>query len=307
MNDRVLRVIVADDHPVFRQGLRASLSAENDIDVVAECGDGQTVVATAITARPDVVLMDIRMPEMNGIEATGRILSAAPGTRILMLTMFDDDESVFEAMRAGARGYLLKGSEPADIARAVRSVAEGDAIFGPAIAERMMALFARRTARPFPALTEREHAVLNDRRRPKQPSNRQRVAAERQDSPKLRLDDLQQAPGCRSRRGHAQGAMPPAWGGIKPDRCRLALPCFRDHRPLHINHPDRPGYARAAGLDEFIHLGDWDKVLPAGCSATLGVCHRLPRRPLVGSSVDDMATDAATVAGAPLLAFLQAN
>jgi DNA-binding NarL/FixJ family response regulator len=160
MNDRVLRVIVADDHPVFRQGLRASLSAENDIEVVAECGDGPTVVATATTALPDVVLMDIRMPEMNGIEATGRILSAAPGTRIVMLTMFDDEESVFEAMRAGARGYLLKGSEPADIARAVRSVAEGDAIFGPAIAERMMALFARRIARPFPVLTEREHAVL---------------------------------------------------------------------------------------------------------------------------------------------------
>jgi DNA-binding NarL/FixJ family response regulator len=160
MNDRVLRVIVADDHPVFRQGLRASLSAENNIEVVAECGDGPTVVADATTARPDVVLMDIRMPEMNGIEATRRILSAAPDTRILMLTMFDDDESVFEAMRAGARGYLLKGSEPADIARAVRSVAEGDAIFGPAIAERMMALFARRIARPFPALTERELAVL---------------------------------------------------------------------------------------------------------------------------------------------------
>jgi DNA-binding NarL/FixJ family response regulator len=160
MNDRCLRVIVADDHPVFRRGLRAPLSAESDIEVVAECGDGPTVVAAATAARPDVVLMDVRMPEMNGIEATGRIVSAAPGTRVLMLTMFDDDESVFEAMRAGARGYLLKGSEPADIARAVRSVAEGDAIFGPAIAERMMALFARRTARPFPVLTEREHSVL---------------------------------------------------------------------------------------------------------------------------------------------------
>jgi DNA-binding NarL/FixJ family response regulator len=137
MNDRVLRVIVADDHPVFRQGLRASLSAENDIEVVEECGDGPSVVANAITARPDVVLMDIRMPEMNGIEATRRIISTAPDTRILMLTMFDDDESVFEAMRAGARGY-----------------------FGPAIAGRMMALFTRRTARPFPVLTEREHAVL---------------------------------------------------------------------------------------------------------------------------------------------------
>lgn len=160
MSGRLLRVIVADDHPVFRQGLRTSLSAESDMEVVSECGDGRAVVADATTARPDVIVMDIRMPQMNGIEATRRILSTLPDTRILMLTMFDDDESVFEAMRAGARGYLLKGSEPADIARAVRSVAEGDAIFGPAIAERMMALFARRTARPFPALTEREHAVL---------------------------------------------------------------------------------------------------------------------------------------------------
>lgn len=160
MSGRLLRVIVADDHPVFRQGLRTSLSAESDMEVVSECGDGRAVVADATTARPDVIVMDIRMPQMNGIEATRRILSTLPDTRILMLTMFDDDESVFEAMRAGARGYLLKGSEPADIARAVRSVAEGDAIFGPAIAERMMALFARRTARPFPALTEREHTVL---------------------------------------------------------------------------------------------------------------------------------------------------
>jgi DNA-binding NarL/FixJ family response regulator len=160
MTVRALRVIVADDHPVFRQGLRMSLSAESTIEVVAECGDGMAVVADAGTTRPDVILMDIRMPELNGIEATRRILSTLPDTRILMLTMFDDDESVFEAMRAGARGYLLKGSEPADIARAVHSVAQGDAIFGPAIAARMMALFARRTARPFPALTDREHAVL---------------------------------------------------------------------------------------------------------------------------------------------------
>ncbi len=160
MSGRVLRVIVADDHPVFRHGLRTSLSAESDIEVVAECGDGPTVVADAITTHPDAILMDIRMPQMNGIEATRRILSALPDTRILMLTMFDDDESVFDAMRAGARGYLLKGAEPADIARAVRSVAEGDAIFGPAIAERMMALFARRPARLFPVLTEREHTVL---------------------------------------------------------------------------------------------------------------------------------------------------
>jgi DNA-binding NarL/FixJ family response regulator len=160
MSGRVLRVIVADDHPVFRRGLRASLSAESTIEVVAECGNGTAVVADAAATRPDVILMDIRMPDMNGIEATRRILSTLPDTRILMLTMFDDDESVFEAMRAGARGYLLKGSEPADITRAVHSVAEGDAIFGPAIAGRMMALFARRTARPFPALTDREHAVL---------------------------------------------------------------------------------------------------------------------------------------------------
>jgi DNA-binding NarL/FixJ family response regulator len=155
-----LRVIVADDHPMYRNGIRAALADVDDIEVVAEAVDGEDAYAAALASRPDVVLMDLHMPGANGIEATRRLVAADPGIKVLVLTMFDDDESVFEAMRAGARGYLLKGSEPADIARAVRSVAEGDAIFGPAIAERMMALFARRTARPFPVLSEREHAVL---------------------------------------------------------------------------------------------------------------------------------------------------
>lgn len=155
-----VRVIVADDHPVFRQGIRAALAVEPDIAVVAEAADGTTVIRAAGEHRPDVILMDIRMPGTNGIDATRRILEQQPDVRVLILTMFEDDASVFDAIRAGARGYLLKGSDPADITRAVRAVAQGDAIFGPAIAERLITMFARRSDEPFPGLTQREHAVL---------------------------------------------------------------------------------------------------------------------------------------------------
>jgi len=155
-----IRVLIADDHPVYRNGLSAALATEPDIEVVGSAPDGASAVEMAAQLTPDVVLMDIRMPATNGIDATRRILQTTPQARILILTMFDDDDSVFASMRAGARGYLLKGSEPADIARAVRAAAEGDAIFGAAIAERMIALFARRSTRPFPSLTDREHTVL---------------------------------------------------------------------------------------------------------------------------------------------------
>ena len=155
-----IRVLVADDHPVYRDGLSAALAAEPDIEVVGSAADGVSAVEMAGRLCPDVVLMDIRMPATNGIDATRQIIGRTPQTRVLILTMFDDDDSVFASMRAGARGYLLKGSQPADIARAVRSAAEGDAIFGAAVAERMVSLFARRSTRPFPSLTDREHAVL---------------------------------------------------------------------------------------------------------------------------------------------------
>ena len=158
-------ILIADDHPVFRKGLRALLDAIEEVEVVGEATGGEEAVALAIDLLPDVVVMDIQMPGVNGVEATRRIAASAPSVRILVLTMFDDDETVFAAIRAGARGYLLKGATRAEILRAVRSVAAGDAVFGPGVARRLMTYFARPAPagveRPFPALTEREHEILD--------------------------------------------------------------------------------------------------------------------------------------------------
>ncbi|MBI2873353.1 MAG: response regulator transcription factor [Chloroflexi bacterium] len=159
-----IRVLVVDDHPVYRDGLRALLTSIPDIEFGGEAGTGEEAVALATSAQPDVVLMDIKMPGMNGIEATRRITPSSPHVAIVMLTMFEDDSSVFAAMRAGARGYLLKGADQAEILRAIRAVASGEAIFGPAIATRLMDYFASgRPAAPsstFPGLTDREREVL---------------------------------------------------------------------------------------------------------------------------------------------------
>jgi DNA-binding NarL/FixJ family response regulator len=164
-----IRILIADDHPVFRFGLRALLNALPDTELVGEAADGETVVALAPDARPDVILMDINMPGIGGIEATRRIRDAYPDMRVLMVTMLEDD-SVFAAMRAGARGYVLKGAEPAEVLRAIRAVADGDAIFSPGIAERLIHYFSHPPAarglagtpadRRFPELSEREVAVL---------------------------------------------------------------------------------------------------------------------------------------------------
>lgn len=159
-----LRVLIADDHPVFRYGLRALLAAEPTIEVVGEATNGEEVIAQAAALVPDVILMDLTMPGINGIEATRRILASSPHMNILVLTMFDDDDSVFATMRAGARGYLLKGAEAEETLRAMYGVSEGEAIFSPAIARRLMQYFgASRPALPaqvFPELTEREREVL---------------------------------------------------------------------------------------------------------------------------------------------------
>lgn len=163
-----VRVLVADDHPVFRRGMRAILGADPETELVGEATDGEEVVTLALELRPDVILMDLNMPNVTGIEATRRILESAPDTAILMLTMFEDDDSVLAAMRAGAHGYLLKGADGAQTLRAIHAVADGEAIFGPAITRRLTEYFAtpgrdRETtsSRAFPTLTGREHEILS--------------------------------------------------------------------------------------------------------------------------------------------------
>jgi DNA-binding NarL/FixJ family response regulator len=162
MNTDKVRVIIADDHPMFRQGLRALLEAL-DVDVVAEAINGPEAVRLSAEMQPDVVVMDLHMPGGNGIEATRTITRTSPRIGVLVLTMFRDDDSVFAAMRAGARGYLLKESGAQEIARAVNAVAAGEAIYGPEIARRVLTYFARvvdpRLA-AFPELTDREREVL---------------------------------------------------------------------------------------------------------------------------------------------------
>ncbi|GIW19712.1 MAG: DNA-binding response regulator [Chloroflexota bacterium] len=159
-----IRILIADDHPVFRDGLRSLLGTVEDCLLVGEAASGQEAVRRAAELQPDVVLMDVRMPDLDGIEATRRIVRTSPEVAVLVLTMFEDDESVFAAMRAGARGYLLKGADQAEILRAVRAVASGEAIFGPAIARRLIDYFSAPRlglpAQAFPELTEREHEVL---------------------------------------------------------------------------------------------------------------------------------------------------
>jgi DNA-binding NarL/FixJ family response regulator len=160
--DVPLRVVIADDHPAFRRGLAAMLESAASIEVIGEAGDGDEAVERALELTPDVVLMDVKMPGRNGIDATRQIVARNPAIAVLVLTMYEDDDSVFAAMRAGARGYLLKGADQDDVLRAISAVAAGEAIFGPAIAERLMAYFAAGSAaaHPFPELTERERDVV---------------------------------------------------------------------------------------------------------------------------------------------------
>lgn len=137
-----IRVLVADDHPVFRYGMRALLSSDPDTELVGEATNGREAVDRVLELSPDVILMDFDMPQMNGIEATRKILEASPHTSILMVTMSEEDESVVEAVRAGARGYVLKDAEGNETLRAVRAAAGGEAIFSPAIAQRLAGYFA---------------------------------------------------------------------------------------------------------------------------------------------------------------------
>lgn len=158
-----VRVLLVDDHPVFRQGMRAVLDDLPDVEVVAEAADGEEAVRLATSLRPAVVLMDLRMPGVSGIEATDRITATLADVAVLVLTMDDDDSSVFAALRAGARGYLLKEADGDDVHRAVTAVARGEAVFGPGVAARVVSWFASPAggaAVPFPQLTDREREVL---------------------------------------------------------------------------------------------------------------------------------------------------
>lgn len=161
-----IRLMIADDHKLFREGIKALLAVTDNIEIIGEAEDGDSVLKQARELEPDVILMDINMPGLNGIRATEQILEKQPQTRIIMLTMLEDDASIFLAMRAGARGYLLKGADPQEVLSVIRAVAEGQALFGPAIAARLMNYFKELSAKPavsgtpFPELTERELEVL---------------------------------------------------------------------------------------------------------------------------------------------------
>ncbi len=159
-----LRIVIADDHVFFRDGVRTLVEAAPDLELVGEAGTGEEAISLAASLQPDVILMDIRIPGTNGIEATRRIVQASPHIRVLMVTMFEDDQSVFTAMRAGARGYLLKGANYDEMLRAIRAVGNGEAIFSPSIAARFLEYFgSMRPATPpaaFPELSEREREIL---------------------------------------------------------------------------------------------------------------------------------------------------
>src|SRR5438876_2367875 len=159
-----LRVLVADDHPLFRNGMRALLTSVPDMEAAGVATNGDEAIALAASLQPDVILMDLQMPGINGIEATRQILHTSPHIRVLVVTMFEDDHSVFTALRAGARGYILKDADEDEILRAIRAVGRGEAIFSPTIAQRLIDFFS--APQPillpqiFPELTDREREVL---------------------------------------------------------------------------------------------------------------------------------------------------
>jgi DNA-binding NarL/FixJ family response regulator len=160
-----LRILIADDHPIFRHGAATLLASAPGMVVAGEARTGQEAIDLAAALQPDVILMDLQMPELNGIDATRQILAASPHIRILMVTMFEDDASVFTAMKAGARGYVLKDADKPDLLRAISAVGNGEAIFSPAIASRVLDFFTSprptEAAVAFPQLTDREREILN--------------------------------------------------------------------------------------------------------------------------------------------------
>ena len=160
-----LRILVAEDHPLFRKGMISLLSSVPEFEVIGEAATGEEAVVRAAQLQPDVVLMDLQLPKVNGIEATRRILQESPSVRILVVTLFEDEDSVFMALRAGARGYVLKDADEEVVVHAIRAVGRGEAIFSPAVASRVLAYFAASPPggsppQAFPTLTEREREIL---------------------------------------------------------------------------------------------------------------------------------------------------
>ena len=212
----MITLILADDHPVFASGLRAVFDAEADLTVLAVATTGREAVQAATEHQPDVAVLDLNMPDGDGLWVCGQLRAAGSATRALILTMYDDDENVLAALRAGAYGYTLKGSGPDELVAAVRSVARGEALFGAGIAARMLSHFGRTaTASPFPQLTEREHEVLAlAGRRPRQRRGRPPSRSEQQDGTQPRLQHHHQAargrpvgsdhPGPRRRPGRSR-------------------------------------------------------------------------------------------------------
>jgi DNA-binding NarL/FixJ family response regulator len=161
-----VRIVVVDDHPVFRMGMAALLDSIEGFEVIGHADSAPTAVATVLEARPEVVIMDLHLGDTSGVDATREIARAAPEIGVLVVTMLDDDDSVFASVRAGARGYLLKGADPIEVERAVRAVANGEILLGPSVAARAMAFLAGTRggggpAAPFPELTDREREVLD--------------------------------------------------------------------------------------------------------------------------------------------------
>jgi DNA-binding NarL/FixJ family response regulator len=158
-----ITILIAEDHPLYRKGMRSLLDSLPDFEVVGEAASGQSAVQQAAELQPDIILMDLQMPEGSGLEAIRTVTSASPNIRILVVTLFEDDDSVFAALRAGARGYLLKDSDEDELVRAIRAVANNEAIFSPAIANRVLSYFAAQPSLPktlFPGLTDREREIL---------------------------------------------------------------------------------------------------------------------------------------------------
>jgi DNA-binding NarL/FixJ family response regulator len=160
----LIQILLADDHTLFRNGMQALLGLYPDIQVVGEASTGEEAILKSEELQPDIILMDIRMPGINGIEATRRIIHTSPNICIIIVTMFEDDDSIFSALRAGARGYILKDANKEEVLRVIRAVASGDSSFSPEIAKRMMHFFSRLQPAPgqmFPELTRREREILD--------------------------------------------------------------------------------------------------------------------------------------------------